>query len=99
MSVCNCSICTKKGFLHLIVAADDLELTTSKDTLTTYQFNTGVAKHHFCNVCGISAFYVPRSHPTGFSVNAHCLTGAGLHWFDLEHFDGQNWEAHVQKIR
>src|SRR5690606_12651662 len=60
---CNCSICSKKGFLHLIVEASDFELSAGSDCLQTYTFNTGVAKHHFCRHCGIHPFYRPRSHP------------------------------------
>ena len=67
---CNCSICTKKGFLHLIVPPERFELLSGKDELTTYQFNTGTAKHTFCKHCGIHPFYVPRSDPDKIDVNA-----------------------------
>ena len=95
MSDCNCSICTRKGFLHLIVAKDQLELLTAPEAVATYTFNTGVAKHHFCSTCGVHSFYVPRSHPNGFSVNARCLDDVDLSWFEREHFDGQNWEKQI----
>jgi hypothetical protein len=88
-------MCTKKGFQHLIVAGDDLELSSGSEILTTYTFNTGTAKHHFCSCCGVHSFYVPRSHPDGFSVNARCLDQVSLAWFDREYFDGQNWEAQI----
>jgi hypothetical protein len=91
-------MCTKKGFLHVIVPASDFVLERGQDALTTYLFNTGTAKHHFCARCGVHSFYVPRSHPDGFSVNARCLTGAPLSWFDVEPFDGQNWEQHVATL-
>jgi hypothetical protein len=58
---CNCSICTKKGFLHLIVPPEHFELLRGQGELTTYEFNTGTAKHTFCRHRGIHAFYVPRS--------------------------------------
>ena len=48
-------------------------ITKGEDALTTYTFNTGTAKHLFCATCGIKPFYVPRSHPDGFSVNARCI--------------------------
>ncbi|HEX7668778.1 MAG TPA: GFA family protein [Polyangiaceae bacterium] len=99
VSDCNCSLCSKKGYLHVIVPREDLELLQGTDAITTYQFNTKVAKHHFCRFCGIHSFYVPRSHPDGFSVNARCLDDVNLAWFDVEQFDGQNWEAHVAKTR
>jgi hypothetical protein len=99
LSDCNCSMCTKKALLHLIVPKADFELVSGGDHLSTYQFNTKVAKHHFCRTCGIHSFYVPRSHPDGFSVNARCLDGVELAWFDVEPFDGENWEAHIHTLR
>ena len=44
---CNCSICTKKGFLHLVVPPEDFELVQGREELTTYRFNTGLAQHTF----------------------------------------------------
>ena len=96
---CNCSICKKKGFLHLIVPKDKFVLLAGKDALTTYTFNTGVAKHQFCKVCGIHAFYVPRSHPDCVDVNVRALDGDVEERFTVEPFDGKNWEDNVDKIR
>ncbi|MGA6966056.1 MAG: GFA family protein, partial [Xanthobacteraceae bacterium] len=70
---CNCSICAKKGFLHLIVAPQQFQLLSGKDDLTSYEFNTRTAKHTFCKHCGIHPFYVPRSDPDKIDVNARCL--------------------------
>jgi hypothetical protein len=96
---CNCSICRKKGFLHLIVPASDFALLSSEDALTTYRFNTGVALHKFCKTCGIHPFYTPRSHPDGVDVNLRCLDGDPLSHFTITPFDGQNWEDNVERIR
>jgi hypothetical protein len=95
---CNCSICTKKGFLHLIVEKKDFELLSGADDITTYTFNTGVAKHTFCRVCGIHAFYTPRSHPHGVDVNVRCLDGTAWRKFTIVPFDGENWEENVHTI-
>jgi hypothetical protein len=81
---CNCSICTKKGFLHLIVPAENFTLLKGENSLTNYQFNTGKAKHLFCKNCGIHSFYRPRSHPDGFSVNLRCLDEDLLEQFQIE---------------
>ena len=89
---CNCSICSMTGFLHLLVTKSDFRLLKGKDVLSTYTFNTGVAQHQFCSVCGIKSFYVPRSHPHGFSVNVHCLDEKDLR-MKRRSFDGQHWEA------
>eukprot|EP00002_Diphylleia_rotans_P035804 TRINITY_DN7846_c0_g1_i4.p1 TRINITY_DN7846_c0_g1~~TRINITY_DN7846_c0_g1_i4.p1 ORF type:complete len:414 (-),score=86.75 TRINITY_DN7846_c0_g1_i4:128-1369(-) len=70
---CNCSVCTMKGFLHLIVPRSRFRLVSGEEKITTYTFNTKVAQHKFCSVCGISPFYIPRSNPDGFDVNVRCL--------------------------
>jgi len=92
-SACNCSICSKKGFLHLIVEPSKFELLQGEANLTTYTFNTGIARHTFCRTCGIHAFYVPRSHPDKVDVNIRCLEGVDLAQIKITPFDGRNWEA------
>ena len=89
---CNCSICAKTGYLHLIVSADRFNLLSGRESLTTYSFNTHVAKHYFCRHCGIKSFYVPRSHPDGISVNARCIDTATIKSLSVQPFDGRDWE-------
>jgi hypothetical protein len=89
---CNCSMCSKTAYLHLIVAKSAFRLVAGADALTTYRFNTGAAQHLFCSVCGIKSFYVPRSHPDGYSVNARCLDGIELPAIAVTPFDGRHWE-------
>lgn len=91
---CNCSICTKAGFLHLIVPRSRFRLLRGAESLATYAFNTGVAKHTFCRTCGIKSFYVPRSNPDGIDVNVNCLDPVPDS-LAVEPFDGRNWEAHA----
>jgi hypothetical protein len=93
---CNCSICTKKGFLHLIVPPEQFELVSGGDDLTTYQFNTKTAKHTFCRVCGIHPFYVPRSDPDKIDVNVRCLDDVDLAQVKAQGFDGRHWETAIQ---
>ena len=95
---CNCSICAKTGFVHLIVPESRFRLLRGADALETYTFNTGVARHHFCRVCGVKAFYRPRSNPDGWSVNARCLDDAETLDIAVEPFDGRNWEAHAASL-
>lgn len=91
---CNCSICSKSGFLHLIVPMGKFELLTSVDKLSTYTFNTGVAKHTFCKRCGVKPFYTPRSNPDGIDINVNCLdTKPPV--INIVEFDGQNWEENA----
>ena len=89
---CNCSVCTKTAFLHLIVPGADFRLLAGAERLGTYTFNTGVAQHLFCTTCGVKSYYVPRSNPDGFSVNLRCLDPATVEGVLFEDFDGQNWE-------
>jgi hypothetical protein len=95
---CNCSICTKKGFLHLIVGPEKFDLLTPRDALTTYTFNTGIAQHTFCATCGMHAFYVPRSHPDKIDVNVRCIEGIELADLAVTPYDGRNWEAAREKL-
>ena len=95
---CNCSICKKKGFLHLIVPPERFTLLQGAEDLTTYKFNSGVAEHTFCRICGIHAFYRPRSHPNYIDVNIRCLDGDVLDRFEVVAFDGANWEQNIHKL-
>ena len=96
-SDCNCSICAKAGFLHLIVPKSRFRLLQGEDNLSLYTFNTGVAKHTFCRTCGIKPFYIPRSNPDGVDINVRCLNPIpqNLH---ITKFDGQNWEQHGAEL-
>jgi hypothetical protein len=94
---CNCSVCRMTGFLHLIVAGSKFRLLSGKESITTYQFNTGVAKHLFCKLCGIKSFYIPRSNPDGIDVNARCLSTQPRS-MKVVPFDGQNWEGNAHTV-
>ena len=93
---CNCSICEKTGFIHLIVPESGFRLVTGEDRLTAYTFNTRTAQHLFCSTCGVKSFYRPRSSPDGWSVNARCLDDPLA--LDLEAFDGRHWEANAASL-
>ena len=96
---CNCSICRMTGYEHLIVPSSAFTLTQGKQDLTCYTFNTGTAKHYFCSHCGIKSFYVPRSNPDGYSVNARCLDPGTIKSTTMIGFDGQNWEANAGSLQ
>ena len=83
------------GFLHLIVPASRFRLLSGADEITEYVFNTGVAKHRFCRVCGVKSFYIPRSNPDGVDVNARCLDAGTIESLEIEAFDGAHWEANA----
>ncbi|MEM9622964.1 MAG: GFA family protein [Pseudomonadota bacterium] len=99
LAECNCSICARVGYLHLIVPRDRFSLVEGETELTSYRFNSGVANHLFCRICGVKVFYIPRSHPEGISVNARCLDDELWRRMAIKPFDGQNWEANVSQIQ
>ena len=93
---CNCSVCTKKGLLHLIVAPERFTLLSGAEELSTYRFGTGTERHTFCRVCGVQPFYAPRSDPDKIDVNVRCLDGVDLAALEPHRFDGRNWEAAIE---
>jgi hypothetical protein len=95
---CNCSMCDKIGFVHLITAKSAFELTSGEDNLSKYTFNTHVAQHLFCKTCGVESFYVPRSNPDGYSINFNCLDHSTFTDVTHEDFDGQNWEQNAARL-
>ena len=99
VSDCNCSICAKSGYLHLIVPKSQFKLLSGAEHLTNYQFNTRGAQHLFCCACGIKSFYVPRSHPHGYSVNARCLDNVAIADLTIVPFDGRDWEGQFRDGR
>jgi hypothetical protein len=95
---CNCTVCKKKGLLHLIVEESRFTLLSGAEHIVTYTFGTHTAKHMFCATCGMHPFYRPRSHPDSWDVNARCLDAPLAHW-RVKAFDGANWEDAVDSIR
>jgi hypothetical protein len=96
---CNCSICRKAGFLHLIVPQSRFRLLQGREVLSEYVWGTGAARHWFCSVCGIKSFYVPRSHPDGIDVNARCLDEGSVGRLEIRPFEGRgDWEAQAAAI-
>jgi len=89
---CNCSICTKKGIVHLPAQERELRVIADETKLLVYKFHSGVAQHWFCRICGIHTHGRPRNNPTRLTVNARCLDN----YHDLRasaelvYFDGMN---------
>ena len=96
---CNCSMCARSGYLHLIVPKEQFKLLSGAEVLTTYTFNTGTARHLFCSVCGVKSFYVPRSHPDGYSVNVRCLDGGTVESLQISAVNGREWEKQYPEGR
>lgn len=93
---CNCSICKMKQNKHFVVPKSEFHLSKSSQRfLSTYTFNTNVAQHHFCKVCGICAFYVPRSNPDGIGITFNCISSDQVESVQFNQFDGVRWEDFI----
>ena len=96
---CNCSICQMKQNHHFIVPKQKFTLTQGKDKLTLYTFNTKVAKHYFCKICGVQSFYHPRSNPDGVAITFNCIKNKeDCSSVKINDFDGENWEQTMKKV-
>lgn len=94
---CNCSICNMKQNYHFIVPKPKFKLLKGEDQLTIYQFNTKVAKHYFCKICGVQSFYSPRSNPDGYAITYNCIRNKELcSSIKIEEFNGENWEETIK---
>ena len=96
---CNCSICAKTGFRHLMVPHADFTLLRGDGALATYRFGTGAAEHLFCRTCGVKGFYQPRSHPDSWSVNLNCVEGVDSLDVAVRRFDGRHWDEAAAQLR
>jgi len=72
---CTCSICRMRGAVAVTSTPEHFRIIQGEDKLATYRFNTGVAEHHFCSVCGIYTHHKRRSNPNELGVNVACLKG------------------------
>lgn len=73
ITTCDCSLCHMKNARMTAVPKARFRLLSDPDGVTEYRWNTGVARHFFCPVCGIYTFHRKRSDPSMFGVNVNCL--------------------------
>ena len=96
---CSCSICSIVNYKHYVVDKSQFKLLKGKKYLSTYTFNTKVAKHMFCKICGIKSFYIPRSHPESISINLNCINSKTINKVKIIKFDGKHWKKNINKIK
>lgn len=92
---CNCSICEMKKNWHFIVPEANFTLLTGSEYLQEYRFNKKIARHLFCKVCGVQAFYRPRSNPDGYAVTLACIDKDLVKSYEIKNFDGNEWENFI----
>ena len=79
---CNCSMCRRKGAIMATFPESGIKVVQGEASLSTYQFNTEVARHYFCSNCGVYTHHRRRSNPNEYGYNVGCLEGVNP--FDLE---------------
>ena len=89
---CNCSHCSRKGYLLAFFPRDTLTLTTPRENLATYTFNRHVLQHHFCPTCGCAPFAEGQG-PKGptVAVNLRCVQGIDRGALIVKQVDGKSF--------
>lgn len=89
---CNCSHCSRKGFLLAFVPESQFKLLTGADNVTIYQFNKKHIDHTFCKTCGVQSF--SRGHDGNgnymMSINLPCLEDLDLSTIKVIEVDGKS---------
>ena len=75
---CDCSLCTRKGAIMATALLADLTVTRGGDKLSLYQWNTHVARHYFCSICGIYTHHRRRKSPDAYGYNVGCIEGLDI---------------------
>jgi hypothetical protein len=89
---CNCSHCSRKGFLLTFVPPSRFTLRSGGEDLAEYQFNKKIIHHLFCRACGVEPFArgtMPDGSPA-IAINVRCLEGVDLHALTPTPFDGRS---------
>ena len=89
---CNCSICSKRGWLLTFAPKAAFLLIAGEDELTDYQFNKHLIHHLFCTTCGTASFGTGTDAQgnESIAINVRCLDGIDIETFTINKFDGKN---------
>ncbi|MFT6695425.1 MAG: hypothetical protein ACJAXU_000921 [Paracoccaceae bacterium] len=89
---CDCSICARKGMVmtSTTIAPELMEISDLESALSTYQFGTMSARHHFCSKCGIHTFVETRLNPGHYRINLGCVDELDTLAFPYVLYDGKS---------
>src|SRR3954468_7125381 len=89
---CNCSICSKRGYLLAAIPRSSLQVQTPATDISTYTFNQHRIKHQFCPVCGVAPFGLGTDGEGKelAAINVRCLEGLDLASLEIMPFDGRS---------
>ena len=87
---CNCSLCIRKGAImsDFVLGPEQLTIKAEQGSLAAYEFGSDVAKHHFCNRCGIYPFHQTLRKPGHYRLNLGCIEGLDASGLPFDIFDG-----------
>ncbi len=89
---CNCSICTKHGFIWAFAPVSQFRLDSGEDMLSEYTFNKHVIRHMFCKHCGVESFARGKA-PDGsdvIAINVRCLDNVDIAALQPKAYDGRS---------
>lgn len=90
---CNCSLCSRRGYLLWFVPREQFQLSTPESDLSTYRFNRMHIAHHFCATCGCAP-YGEATDPKGkamAAVNVRCLEDVPLDGLKVVKVEGKSF--------
>ena len=96
---CNCSMCSRKGFVMATALINEFTITSGKQFLNTYKWNTQIAEHYFCNICGINTHHKRRSDPNQYGYNIGCIEGFEMSWIEETPFVDNTKMSIVKNIK
>ena len=88
---CNCSICTRRGYLLWFLPAEQMKLKTPESQMAHYTFNRHWIKHYFCPTCGSAPFGMGagKDGKMMVAINLRCLEGVDLAAVKINQFNGR----------
>lgn len=89
---CNCSICRRKGAVmsEFTLSPEEIDIESEDNKLSLYQFDSKIAKHYFCNSCGIYPFHETMRNPGHYRINLGCLDDIDTNSLKVDVFDGKS---------
>lgn len=90
---CNCSHCSRKGYLLTFIPQESLVLNKGASSLGSYTFNRHVIQHHFCKRCGCAPFGIGTNPKGGkmAAINVRCLENVDLAAIKRKPIDGKSF--------
>lgn len=89
---CNCSYCSRRGWIAGVASVDEFELVEGDGFLEYYQFGGGTSYNYFCGVCGVHThFYNTYDDPHDYKYNLACCEDVDLENLEITHIDGKSF--------